>query len=100
MRGGVGNAGSHGLFSEGQMERFGDLGPELAEHIVAGVGCDADADALRVGHEAALIVWHIGVAEDDGAGGAEPFREIEHTAAVFLMAEHNVAHGVKKSPTI
>src|SRR5690242_1519715 len=65
-------------FAEGKVKSSGNFGPEFAKHVVTGVRGDGDADALRVGSNSALIVGHVSVAENGGAGGAEPFREIEH----------------------
>jgi len=79
------------------MKFVGDFGPEFAEDVVGGCLKNAEDDGLPGGENAPLVVWMIGIAENDRTGGSQPDGKIEHAGAVIAMGDDGVFHGMEES---
>src|SRR6266403_2023223 len=86
-----------GFTAEGQLERARNLRPEFAEHVETCVLKDAVAHPLRCVGKAAFVVGLIRVAKHDGAGGPQPFRNIEHACAIVAVSYDRVLQGMEQA---
>src|SRR6266849_1273534 len=86
-----------GFTAEGEFELAGNLGPKFAEHVETHVLKDAVAHPLRGRGETALVVRVIGVAQHDGACGAQPLGTVEHAIAVVALRHYRMLDGMEQA---
>lgn len=82
--------------AERKLEFAGNLRPEFAEDVETRVLENAVAHALSCWGESAVVLWVIGVAQDDGAGGSQPFRKIKHEIAIIALRHECVLQSMEK----